>query len=338
MKRLSVFALVLIGTLGMFFAPHAVANATSPYCTYHANTKHNVHGAFDTFYRTHAGAHNFGDPLTEALWENGRVVQYFVRARLDFYPENPDSSRVQVAMLGSLYGITDPPIRSDAIPPSDNPNFKYFPETGQMISFAIKEYFEKYGGVEIFGYPISGLRYEGKKFAQYFQRQRLEWDPLDSSSPNKVSASPVGQLALDKNHPANLPARANTDGDFCGSPMIGPTPTMPSFVIPTPSGTNLALKLEVRVRYRSIRVPGPQYVDVIAEDQNGRRLANVAAYAVVKLANSERYFPLSPTSSSGITTFGFNLANQPRGCSITVQVTGYLGALSAIGSDTFTCQ
>lgn len=337
MKFLPVLACALALTLGIFFTPQAVANASSPYCSYYATPGHNVHGAFDVFYRSHNGAHNLGDPLTEALWENGRVVQYFLQGRLDFFPENPESTRVQVAMLGLSYGITDPPIRSDAIPPPNNPNFRYFPETGQMISFAIKEYFDNYGGVEIFGYPISGLRSESGKFVQYFQRQRLEWDPLATGA-DKVRPSPIGQIALDKNHPVNLSARAHTASDWCGAPMTGPTPTVPPFVIPTPTGMNLTLKLEVRVRFRPSFTSGPQYVDVIAEDQNGRRLANVAAYARVQLANGERYFPLSSTNASGITMFGFDLGNQPRGCSITVQVTGYTGALSATATDTFACQ
>jgi len=337
MKLIPALALSLILTLGVFSAPHTSAGTSSPYCTYHATTGHNVHGAFDTFYRSHNGGHNLGNPLTEALWENGRVVQYFERGRLDFYPENPESTRVQVAMLGTLYNITDPPIRSAAIPPPDNPNFLYFPETGHMVSFAIKDYFTANGGVAIFGYPISVLRFESGKFVQYFQRQRLEWDPL-AASKEKVTPSAIGQLALEKNHPANLPARARVPTDWCGSPVIGPTPTRPPFVIPTPTGLNFALKLEVRVHFQSPRTPGPQYVTVTAEDQNARRLPNVASYAIVRFANGERYFPLLPTDSSGVSTFGFEMGTQPRNCSITVQVFGYSGALTATGSNTFTCQ
>jgi hypothetical protein len=336
--RAFVFSLIL--SVGMLMTPSAIVFADSPssYCTYVAETGHNIHGAFLLFYRSHNGTTNFGLPLTEAFSEKGRLVQYFERARLEFFPENPPSLQVQVGMLGlEYYNITDPPIRIEAIPPRNNPNFLYFEESGQMISFALKEAFDKYGGRELLGYPVSGIRYESGKFVQYFQRQRLVWDPLTTGA-NKVVLSPVGQLALDKNYPADFKWRARVPNDYCGTPPIGPTPTTVPFVIPTPNTNGLAMTLHVRVRFRQTGTVGPQYVDVIVEDQNQRRLTNIAAYAVVYLANGERYFPLLPTNSSGITTFGFELGNQPRNCAVTVEVTAFAGPLSATGRDTFTCQ
>jgi hypothetical protein len=336
MKFWLAIALNLILTIGFIYSPETVAIADSPYCAYMAETGHNLHGAFLVFYRSHSGAENFGNPLTEALRENGRIVQYFERARLEFFPEDPEPYRVQVGLLGGQYGITDPPIKSQAIPSANNPNFLYFPDSGQMISFAIKEYFVKSGGTEILGYPLSGLRFESGKFVQYFQRQRLVWDPMASGA-NKVRPSPVGQTTLDKTYPADFKPRTRTPTDWCGAPMIGPAPTPVPFVVPTPSGGNAALSLQVRVRFRQTGTTGPQYVDVIVEDQNGRRLRDVASYATVSLTNGERYFPLLPTNTSGTSTFGFEIGNQPPNCSVTVEVTGFSGALTATGRDTFTC-
>jgi hypothetical protein len=62
------------------------------------------------------------------------------------------------------------PMKSPGILPANNPNFGYFADSGQMISFAIKEYFDRSGGMDILGYPISGLRFESGRFVQYFQR------------------------------------------------------------------------------------------------------------------------------------------------------------------------
>lgn len=313
----------------------ALAQTSTTYCAFVAQTGHNIHGAFFTFYLSHNGAENFGNPLTEALRENGRIVQYFERARLEFFPEDPGPYRVQVGLLGAQYGITDLPLKSRAIP-ADNPSFLYFPDSGQMVSFAIKEYFVKSGGSEILGYPISGLRFESGKFVQYFQRQRLVWDPMTSGA-NNVRPSPVGQLALDKAYPADFKPRARTQTDWCGAPMLGTAPTPAPFVVPTPAVGNTALNLQVRVRFRQTGLTGPQYVDVIVEDQNGRRLREVASYASVHLANGERYFPLLPTNASGTSTFGFEIGNQPPNCSVTVEVTAFSGSLSATGRDTFTC-
>ena len=328
-----LFSLVL--TFGLTSDSGAVALAETPFCAFMPETGHNVHGVFLAYYRAHNGAESFGAPLTEAMWERDRIVQYFERARLEFHPEDPELYRVQLGMLGGQYSITDLPIKSQAIPPANNPNFRYFPDSGQMISFAIKEYFDKSGGIDVLGYPVSGLRFESGSFVQYFQKQRLVWNPAEASA-NKVRPSPVGRVALDRNYPADFKWRARMPSDWCGTAPKEPTPTPAPFVIPTPAGGNAALSLQVRVRFRQTGVTGPQYVDVTVEDQNGRRASNVALYAVVFLTNGERYFPLLSTNVSGSSTFGFEIGNQPTNSTVTVEVNAFSGSLTATGRDSFT--
>ena len=336
MKLWAAILLSGLVTIGALWDSSAVALAETPFCSYMPETGHNVHGAFLTFYRARNGTENFGMPLTEAFWERDRIVQYFERARLEFRPENPEPYRVQLGLLGEQYGITDLPIKSQAIPPANNPNFRYFPDSGQMLSFAIKEYFDKSGGVDILGYPVSGLRFESGSFVQYFQRQRVVWNPADQG-PNKVRLSPVGQVALDRNYAANFKWRTRMPSDWCGAPPLGPAPTIVPFVPPTPTGGNVALSLQVRVRFRQTGLTGPQYVDATVEDQNGKGMPNVALYAVVYLANGERHFPLLPTNASGNSTFGFEIGNQPPNSTVTVEVFAFAGSLTANGRDSFTC-
>jgi hypothetical protein len=328
-----LFSLIL--TVGLTSDLGAVALADTPFCAFMPETGHNVHGVFLTYYRAHNGAENFGAPLTEALWERDRIVQYFERARFEFHPENPEPYRVQVSMLGDLYSSTDVPMKSGAIPPANNPNFRYFPESGQMISFAIKEYFDKSGGTEILGYPTSSLRFESGSFVQYFQKQRLVWNPAEPSA-NKVRPSPVGRVALDWRYATDYKWRARMPNDWCGTLPKESTPTPAPFVIPTPSGGNAALNLQVRVRFRQTGVTGPQYVDVTVEDQNGKRVSNVALYAVVYLTNGERHFPLLSSNASGSSMFGFEIGNQPTNSTVTVEVNAFSGPLTATGRDNFT--
>ena len=92
----------------------------------------------------------------------------------------------------------------------------------------------------------------------------------------------------------------------------------------------------MRVRFRQTGVTGPQYVDVTVEDQNGKRAPNVALYAVVYLANGERHFPLLSTDTSGNSTFGFEIGNQPTNSNVTVEVNAFSGSLTATGRDSFT--
>ncbi|MBN1641350.1 MAG: hypothetical protein JXA09_08940 [Anaerolineae bacterium] len=71
---------------------------------YVAETGHTVSFSFLDYYRSHGGASVFGYPITEWLIEpSGRIVQYFERAKFEWYPENPIGRRVQLGMLGTIY-------------------------------------------------------------------------------------------------------------------------------------------------------------------------------------------------------------------------------------------
>jgi hypothetical protein len=71
-----------------------------------------------------------------------------------------------------------------------------FPETGQCIEGAIRDYWERNGGLAVFGYPISGLLImpvEGQTLrAQWFERDRLE-----DHGPEGVMAGRLGAQLLE---------------------------------------------------------------------------------------------------------------------------------------------
>lgn len=52
---------------------------------------------------------------------------------------------------------------------------RYYPATGFTVGEAFLPFFDKYGGVRIFGYPISNELSEGGRTVQYFERQRIEY-------------------------------------------------------------------------------------------------------------------------------------------------------------------
>jgi hypothetical protein len=284
------------------------------------------------------GVENFGAPLTESFLDQGMIVQYFERARFELHVQNPDSYRVLLSLLGLQYGITDSPMRREAIPLVPNPAFRYFPETGQMIGLAIKEYFDRHGGVDVFGYPISLLRYESGKFVQYFQRARVEWDPADSS-PNRVRVSAIGQVALDKRSPS-LIWRARAVNDWCPEHTLANLPrgiAPPAVVaLSTPVPPTTTLSLQVRVHFRQTGPTGPQYVDVLVLDQNGKPFAGAALYATIRFQNGERVIPLMPSDAQGKSFFSFDIGTQPPGSTTIVEVTAAAGTLSATGRDAFT--
>ncbi len=65
-------------------------------------TGHSVSYSFLDFYDAHGGEDVFGVPLTDFVLEGSRIVQYFTRARFEWwYPETPEVP-VRLSRLGSL--------------------------------------------------------------------------------------------------------------------------------------------------------------------------------------------------------------------------------------------
>ncbi len=66
-------------------------------------TGHSLGGEFRTMWEKNGGLNRFGFPLSQEFNEGGKVVQYFERARLEFYPEASGDYRVQLGRLGVEY-------------------------------------------------------------------------------------------------------------------------------------------------------------------------------------------------------------------------------------------
>lgn len=75
----------------------------SPLQRYFPETGHTLSYAFLSFYNQNGGLDIFGYPISEPLVENGRIVQYFQRTRLEWHPERPRGDRVVVGGLGLVY-------------------------------------------------------------------------------------------------------------------------------------------------------------------------------------------------------------------------------------------
>ena len=76
----------------------------------------------------------------------------------------------------------------------------YFPETGHTLSGRFRDYWEKHGGLAIFGYPISEEFREtsttdGKVYVvQYFERNRFEYHPELEGTLHAVQLGLLGSL------------------------------------------------------------------------------------------------------------------------------------------------
>jgi len=76
------------------------------------------------------------------------------------------------ATLGDYFGNQTPP-------PPPPPTTIYFPQTGHSISHGFLRYWQQFGGLPIFGYPITEEYTDPQTglVTQYFERARFEWHP-----------------------------------------------------------------------------------------------------------------------------------------------------------------
>jgi len=187
--------LTLLGLLlgGVAIPPStARAAAAAPAEVCFPETSFCVQGRFLAYWQQHGGLAINGYPLTAERRErledgNTYTVQYFERVRMEYHPENAAPYDVLLGQFGRRVHPADPPAKPE-------PASVYFPATGHNLSdytgctsspcarfyTGFRTYWEQYGGLRQFGYPISELRGErledGKTYSvQYFERARLEY-------------------------------------------------------------------------------------------------------------------------------------------------------------------
>lgn len=144
---------------------------------YFAQTGHMVQGEFLRFFESYGGVERLGYPLTEQIVVEGWRMQYFEKGRLEYHPENEPAYRITIGWLGDLLHRRRPPIPTTLIPRSDQPDCRYFPQTGHTISGDFLRYFETHGGSVQFGLPISEPFLLDGRLTQDFQSARFFWTP-----------------------------------------------------------------------------------------------------------------------------------------------------------------
>jgi len=160
-----------------------------------------------------------GLPITarrpEISMEDGKSyeTQWFERARYELHPSNKKPHDVLLGRLGSnavegrghidpftgkLANPADQPFVGIDKPPEADGKLKvWFPETRHSITGTMLDYWNRYGGLQQFGYPISEPFHEvsvtdGKSYyMQYFERNRMELHP-GKAAPYEVELGLLG--------------------------------------------------------------------------------------------------------------------------------------------------
>ena len=159
---------------------------------YFPETGHYLQEPFLSFFEAKGGLQAWGPPITEAVEENGHLVQYFERARMECLTEAQDPCEVHLSPLGELLGHRTPrtaPVSKSLI---GNGLCRHFPDTGHNLCFSFLTFYLNQGGSDIFGPPISELTVEPGMIIQYFQRARIEWH-MDVPAGASIKLGAIGE-------------------------------------------------------------------------------------------------------------------------------------------------
>jgi hypothetical protein len=275
---------------------------------YFPQTRHNVKGDFLKFFRERGGIARFGFPITEEFDLEGRRVQYFQRARMELHPANDPATRVQLSPLAEDMGLGEPAIPASQIPDPDDPNRRYFAETGHTTEFSFLRFFNENGGVESFGYPITEVFTENGRRVQYLQYARMELD-LDRQ---QVQLADLGVIHFDF---ADLDPILRR-GVAAIQASASDAPTGPTLIRPEPS---------VDDAYAAY--PGSQTLHVYVTDENNRGVPNAHVDFVVEYPDAPQQHDMPPTDENGYTSLTFPLRPSPVGQKVVVRVNASVGTL-----------
>ncbi|HMA37510.1 MAG TPA: hypothetical protein VKY74_23860 [Chloroflexia bacterium] len=178
------------------FSPVPSPGPNTATAIYFPQTGHILQAAFLQYWQSHGGLAAFGYPISEAYQETNAtdgkpyIVQYFERQRFEYHPEAPAAYRVLLGLLGValVNGRTSGPFAGVPSPGPDTGDRVFFAPTGHTLSGKFLDYWNRYGGLPMFGYPLSEPFQEvsatdGKTYTvQYFERARFEYHPENAGS------------------------------------------------------------------------------------------------------------------------------------------------------------
>jgi|GEM_PF-4241645 len=205
---------------------------------YFPRTGANIWGPFETYWKAHGGISQFGMPRTAVYpAAKNHDAQWFERALFTYNPNNPDPHKVELQLLGSISAAnrkTEAPFQ----PTQDNGQGLFFAATSHNLSGKLLDHWQRTGGLQIYGYPISEAfqersKSDGKMYTvQYFERNRFELHPELAGTPHEVQLGLLGSEMLDaQGGPA---AFSNL-----GRPAFYPPPTKasipPGIIVGSPS-------------------------------------------------------------------------------------------------------
>jgi hypothetical protein len=147
-------------------------------------TTYCAENAFLDFWRTNGGLEILGYPIDQPRrFPDGLIRQFYERAIMEWHPENAPQYQVLLTLLGAALLEGNP--RTTQPPVQCGPGCAYFKETNHTLRGIFAQYWTQYGGLPVFGYPLTEEHEErnanGRIYrVQYFERNRFEYHPENS--------------------------------------------------------------------------------------------------------------------------------------------------------------
>jgi len=118
-------------------------------------------------------------------------------------PPKAPSILIYALTLAFVLGLVVPtltsPRRAAAAALANAPAILTFPATGHSVkTAAFINFFQAYGGVQTFGYPLAEETWENGRLVQYFERQRFEYHPENAGTDYEVL---LGRLGAEYSQP-----------------------------------------------------------------------------------------------------------------------------------------
>ncbi len=226
-------ALAALALIAMAAGPNFAA-ADTPF----PQTGVSMWGPFEQYWKVHGGLGQFGIARTSVYPAGvGYDAQWFERALFTYTPTNADPYKVQLQLLGSMITANrrgEVPFQRAAAALSG----RYFSETGHNLMGKFLEYWQRTGGLPIYGYPLSEAftersKSDGKEYVvQYFERNRLELHPELAGTAYEVQLGLLGSELLDaEGGPSAFAGK--------GAPRYYPASTSAATPAATPGGSNV---------------------------------------------------------------------------------------------------
>ncbi|MCX8061524.1 MAG: hypothetical protein N3D16_02965 [Anaerolineales bacterium] len=321
-KRFFVGVLILSilagGIIFIFQRPIQITQTTQTLePRFYPETGHSVSGEFlKKYLQVEQPELIYGFPVTEPFYsdEAQRIVQYFENTRFELYPENPPELRVRVTPLGQMLFYQQQAVELKI--PYPLGRCRYFPETGMSVCYEFLDFFEKHGGVRIFGYPISDVVIQDGFIGQSFQLLRVEWIGQNSIT-SPVRVSPLGKRYF---------SLVKEDQRLLAAALINSN--APQLV--------QALRLRAFPQNAIVSAEGMQSVFVLAQDQSDRPVANAQLSIHIFLPDGVEPYPPAPklSDANGIARFDFSYQSAQLGLAV-IQIQGQYGDLQAASETSF---